>query len=959
MAAVTSAHQTAIANLYIALFNRAPDADGFAFWTQALANGASLDTIGRNFVATPEARATYPESQSATDFVTAYYTNVLGRAPDANGLAFWTQALANAGGVGSDAARASIVSQIVDIVNTPLPEKPAEISDAAYALTFADRNAFGNKGAVAVYFATEYRGTDLTLAKQVLAVVGPTPTTIDAAMALLKPPAGGGGGTPTPDVAKQFVGTAGLDNLLGGSADDTFKFVIDNTVPGRTTLNTGDVAAGGAGHDTLTFETTGPIWGLDFIGTSFTDIESVVFARHGVSDVIFKVGPQVKSLTVEGGTGMASVVNLRDGATFIVKDIVSTSTILAGYGDAVAPDVQVSGVNGARLVMNTPATSTTLTSTGTASRLDGVDLGASVSNLNIVADVAFSTGYIDGQGSVTVTVSGAGITDLGRLDRTAISVVNASANTGGLIATLASNHASVVVTGSAANDTITTGDVVLTGGSVDAGGGTGDRLIVTNAAAISDDKLGGKYTGFEILRASGDVTVDVGNVQGVTAVELSASTGSATVTGVNKLDVAQAAAVTILETNASGRIVIGLADPSGTGDTVKAALTTTTDAGAARAIDLTGITLTNVETLELTGNGSVAASTGRVTLTTANATSLDKIVVKNAGGATITIDAAHTATNLVIDASGSSGAVTIDASAYRTATGVEIIGGAEGGTLTGSGKADTIKGGAGDDIIIGDRMLATPGIATGEVQKIGLSGSAINSGTYTLGNHTTSLTSGMMPQDIVDRFNAGGAEHTAFSVANPTIDSLSYSSGEGALTITYKASAGDVPLITASNTAPGLSAHPTATDVTPYSLVTTPAAPVGNGTHDTLTGGEGVDTFRFFSADSNVEHGTITTIITDFQTGIDKIDLTVTGPATIANYVEANAVAADLPTLLMNASAALDTTVRVYVGQVGNDSFVVSDLNGTGYTDVIQLTGVSLDRIAFEDFVAAGVVTPP
>jgi Ca2+-binding RTX toxin-like protein len=957
MAAVTSAHQTAIANLYIALFNRAPDADGFAFWTQALANGASLDTISRNFVATPEARATYPESQSATDFVTAYYTNVLGRAPDANGLAFWTQALENAGGVGSDAARASIVSQIVDIVNTPLPEKPADISEAAYELTFADRNAFGNKGTVAVYFATEYRGTDLTLAKQVLAVVGPTPTTIDAAMALLKPPAGGGG-TQTPDVAKHFVGIAGLDNFIGGSADDTFKFVIDNTVFGRTTLNPNDVAAGGAGHDTLTFETAGPVWGLDFAGTSFTDIESVVFARHGVSDVIFKAGPQVKSLTVEGGSGMASILNLRDGATFIVKDVALPGTMSANYGDAVAPDVQVSGANGVRLVVSTPATSTTLTSTGTASRLEGVDLWTSVTDLSIVADAAFSTGYIDGPNSVTVTVSGAGITDLGRLDRTAVSAVNASANTGGLIATLDANHASIVVTGSASDDTITTGSVVLTSGSVDAGGATGDRLIVTNSAAISDDKLGGKYTGFEILRALGDVTVDVGNVKGITAVELSASTGIATVTGVNKLDVAQAAAVSILETNASGRIVIGLADTSGTGDTVKAALTTTTDAGAARAIDLTGITLTDVETLELTGNGSVAASTGRVTLTTANATSLDKIVVKNAGGATITIDAAHTATNLVIDASGSSGAVTVDASAYSTATGVEIIGGAEGGTLTGSGKADTIRGGAGDDIIIGDRMLPTPGLATGEVQQIGLSGSAINSGTYTLGNHTTNLTSGTTPQDIVDRFSAGGAEHTAFSVANPTIDSLSYSPGQGMLTITYKVSAGDVPLITASKTAPGLSAHPTASDVTPYSAGAIPAPPVGNGTHDTLSGGGGANTFRFFSADSNVEHGTITTIITDFQTGIDKIDLTVTGPATIANYVEANAVAADLPTLLMNASAALDTTVRVYVGQVGNDSFVVSDLNGTGYTDVIQLTGVSLDRIAFQDFVAAGVVTP-
>lgn len=950
MAAVTSAHQAAIANLYIALFNRAPDADGFAFWTQALANGASLDTISRNFVTTPEARTIYPESQTATDFVTAYYTNVLGRAPDASGLAFWTQVLQNAGGVGSDVARAAVVSQIVDIVNTPLPQKPADITDAAYALTFADRNAFTNKGVVAVYFATEYQGKDLTLAKQVLSVVGPTTTTIDAAMALLNPPAGGGG-TPVPDVAKHFVGTIGDDNFVGGTADDTFSFVIDNTTPGLTTLGSRDVAAGGAGSDTLTVSTTGTITGADFVGATITDIEAIVFDRHGVSDLNHKLGPTVKSVTVQGGSGSVSLSGLADGATIVVKDTTVTGTINVAYADALAPNLSVSGATVDTLQLVSPATALTLTSTGTASTVNTVNLGSTVANVKIVADAAFSTARINGNGNVSVDVSGSATVDLGELNRVA---VDASANTGGLVASLHVDNAAIAVLGSKGNDVITTGNAVLTTGSVNAGDGSGDRLIVTSSAAVANATLGGKYTGFEILRASGAVSVDVSHVADITSVEVFNTTGT---TSVTNLDVTQAGAVSI--GSASGAIVIGLADARGANDTVKAALTTTAAGGGAQAINLAGVTLTDVEKLELTGNGTTAATTGLVTLTTANARSLDSIIVKNAGGATITVDGAHTATNLAIDASGSTGTVNIDASAYSTATGATVTGGATGGTLIGSAKADFITGGAGDDLIIGDRMLPTPGIATGEVQRIGLSGGASNTGTYTLGDYTTTLSSGTSAAAIVARFSPGGSEYAAFSDANPTIESLSYSVGAGALTITYKASAGNVPNITASTTAPGLSAHPMSVDVSPASAGSTPAAPVGNGTHDTLTGGDGIDTFRFYSADSNVEHGSITTIITDFKTGIDKIDLTVTGPAGIANYVEATAAVADMATLLADASTALTATVHVYVGQIGADSFVVSDLNGIGYTDVIQLTGVGLDGIALEDFVLVAGVTPP
>lgn len=175
---------TATVKLYIALFNRAPDGAGFAFWTQALENGASLTVIAQSMLAAPEALAIYPAAQNNAQFVTSYYTNVFGRAPDAEGLAFWSAVLAAEGGAASFSARATLVLKIADIVSAPLTSKPAGMSDTAYAQTVADRVMFANKIEFSVYFAAELRSNDVALAKATLAIVNDSPMSILAATRL-------------------------------------------------------------------------------------------------------------------------------------------------------------------------------------------------------------------------------------------------------------------------------------------------------------------------------------------------------------------------------------------------------------------------------------------------------------------------------------------------------------------------------------------------------------------------------------------------------------------------------------------------------------------------------------------------------------------------------------------------------------------------------------------------------
>lgn len=77
------------ARLYWAYFRRDPDVDGLLYWAGRLRAGAGLLAVSDAFAASPEFTSTYG-SLSDGAFVDLVYRNVLGRAPDAGGLSYWT-----------------------------------------------------------------------------------------------------------------------------------------------------------------------------------------------------------------------------------------------------------------------------------------------------------------------------------------------------------------------------------------------------------------------------------------------------------------------------------------------------------------------------------------------------------------------------------------------------------------------------------------------------------------------------------------------------------------------------------------------------------------------------------------------------------------------------------------------------------------------------------------------------
>jgi serralysin len=83
--------------LYKAALDRVPDQGGVLYWTHALESGATLPQLAAGFIASNEFQQRYDSVHTSADFISLLYQNVLDRAPDAQGLAYWVGALDHAG----------------------------------------------------------------------------------------------------------------------------------------------------------------------------------------------------------------------------------------------------------------------------------------------------------------------------------------------------------------------------------------------------------------------------------------------------------------------------------------------------------------------------------------------------------------------------------------------------------------------------------------------------------------------------------------------------------------------------------------------------------------------------------------------------------------------------------------------------------------------------------------------
>jgi hypothetical protein len=400
-----------IQQLYIAYYGRPADISGLSFWAAQLqANNGNLSSIVDAFANSAESTALYGANQAPADLVTAIYQNILHRTPDAGGLAFYTQALADGtisagnlalavlyGVQNEDIATVqnelAVANQFTGNVTTYSGDAAAAIgrtflsqvtSDpSSQAALLAHLTAYGNAASAATTNPSQFDGA---ISSGVLT----DPTIIDQYANGTTPSTGGDSGSGTPpantftvtlaDGALAVGGTATGDIAVTLASDGAITFVRDG-VTASATINIADITSAGDQTFVLSANVNGLSvtayeamqnagFTLDYNGhtisvtpvsTSLTDYSAAAAAIEGNPDasVAFAVAHPGASLTFDVATyhGNASYVAALENAGYGIA-VTPASTSLSDYTAAVAA---IGEDLNATVVYAAPAEPTTMT----------------------------------------------------------------------------------------------------------------------------------------------------------------------------------------------------------------------------------------------------------------------------------------------------------------------------------------------------------------------------------------------------------------------------------------------------------------------------------------------------------------------------------------------------------------------------------------------------------------------
>jgi hypothetical protein len=692
---------------------------------------------------TSPARAYYPLFATTSEVVTTFYTNVLGRAPDAEGLAFWIAEYNSAKTQGDFFSK--LISNVVNYTGTD------EAGLASKAL-------FTNKVDVAQYYGEQ--GGTIAGATAALSGVTAVASTVDAAKATILNPV---------VAAQTFALTTSTDDKTLGAGNDTFTGVYG----GSDTLNTGDNLFGGAGADTLSVlvATAGGVMPI----VSLSSIETVDLRLLGSTTFNQIQASGVSTISI-------SANSVDDTALTVTNADITTTFKVQGETDLFVD--YVAGASGvAKIALSTAGSSgnASVISVGTADAVSSVDistLGSSHATLSVTGGLAVA---VSGAGALTMTV------DAG------VSALNAANLTGSGSFTFATG-AAVTVTGGSNNDTI---DFGAAGGLTAAdtvNGGDGADTVV---AAVNGAFLSTKASAFNSVE-----TLAVSAVAGSTNT-LDASGGAITSyvlrgTGSFSLRNLGSATVTLSDddltsvsadmANAALSIVGGSAS-AGSMDfgslTISDATTVNVTAfgtGAA-SIDFGAVTLddsTKTVTVHTQGNGSInfdglsASAATSVSITTSSSASFT---------GTGSLAQASSLASLTLSA-GSEGADLVFGDASRVGTSNAVS--AQGFTLS-------LSGSNGGDVTFGGLTIAAS-VAAGAITVDAGSGSTITMATSINGGDGGSIASlsASGGQDSV--ITLGGIEITGTS----TIGAINVNLGGSAAFTLGTAAAGAISDITVS-----------------------------------------------------------------------------------------------------------------------------------------------------------------
>lgn len=705
-----SIYTDTIQQMYVAYFNRPADVSGLANW-EAYANGKTLAAVKTAISAEFAKSAEYTivfQGLTTSQIVTKVYQNLLGRDPDAPGLTTWINHLAD----GSSTVSSLVTDIIRDAgagdVDTLANKLSAAKSFTAALDTVAEINAYS--GAAANLIAATWLGT-----------VGQTAASLTTATAALTTTVANVVTGTTSAAGAAFTLTTGVDSITGDSGNNTISTSngrTDGVATAASSFSAADSINGGTGTDTLALTFEGDFAAntdITLPAATITDVE-VITVRNlmtvdGTGDTLTFDAANATGETVvasDRSTAAVAFTNVASGTTArIIGNGSATGNLGVTYAaatTAVALDV-TGGTSTSTFTNSTVTTATTasITSSGTtANSLGAIDFGSAtlLETVTIAAAARFLTTDLgnatnDFAANATVTVtgaaangsasassSGAAAVTLGTLDSN-IKTLNASGlSAGGVSATLSAT--TQIVTGGTGNDTITTGVNAHTG-SVDAGAGTADKLVLADTTHISDTTEGAIYKNFEVLQVADAVSIDMDLVTGSTigAVVLADAGGTTIATD---LSATQAANVTIAALNAAATLGIKNATTVGTQDTLTITVSDG-DTTSSEAITTAGdLTIAGVETISITATDDLTLAT------MANMSGITSLTVTGAGDVSVTTLAHAVTANMSVNFSG------------LTADAIFNAAGATGNAIayTGGAKVDTVSVG-----VVGGYVVST------------------------------------------------------------------------------------------------------------------------------------------------------------------------------------------------------------------------------------------------------------
>ncbi|OWW18999.1 hypothetical protein AYR66_05355 [Noviherbaspirillum denitrificans] len=657
--------RTDVANLYVALFGRAPERDGLGYWVNQLDAGKTVAQVAQEMYNTDPARATYPTFLTNEEIIGRFYTNVLGRTADADGLAYWTSKL-NAG-----ATKGAVISEMITAVRS----FAGTGTDATSVAARDSKALFENKVTVGLYYAVEKGGNDVTAATNILVGVTKDAATVEAAKT-----------GASSAVGKSFTLTVNQDsgaNFVGGTGNDTFTASAAQDGAGTltNTLQNVDVLDGGDGTDTL----VATLAQGATVASSIKNIENLNlrFAAAGAKmDLANTTG--ATAITVADSTTAGVINNIGTIASLAIKSQNQNVSIggTAGSATTLALNLDTVGTSTAAITLDlgvdnaSKATTANITANNAFVKVDSTNADV-LTTATIAATGTNAINFADSAATLTsVTVTGAGSVDLTGTALAVATKLDASASTGAIKATLTQAAKAVTVTTGTGNDVINASAVATVGSSANLGAGNDTLFTGANLAAFDKGANGGDGT--DIINITDGSKLDATTSKYITNFETLDVSG-----GTGNYDVSLNSFATVQIDEAIAGALAGDVDFKNAADTFT--LTISSKAKTNADFDVVkNITVTGKDYTGTTAKGDAETFTLVAQMNDANK---DDASDGNINAQTVTVAGVE---NLVVDAKVAStdGGVTGAKSSAYTLTAKFVAAAAETVTIKGDAKVD-------------------------------------------------------------------------------------------------------------------------------------------------------------------------------------------------------------------------------------------------------------------------------